>query len=326
MFVFSFSLAVLIASIFLLVVLTVASDFRCDFSNERWPWYGEQYLWSCLIKNQAAQQPGAMIQSFTNGTDTLGLDMSGNNQLRFLPVNISATLTNLVTIQIYYCNITSVGANHFHGLVDLKYLHLGWNHIATVAEDAFNDNIKLEKLMLHSNKIKHLSQGTFKSQANLKELYLHRNRIRTIEPSIFCNLISLEILDLHRNKLIKLEDDTFEGLEKLKSLDLDKNRIESIESEAFEHFASLEKVHLKGNECISKHFNSTDFGILKNETITKCKPENINEKIMKLIEMRFREHKAALRNEIANLNASMLLMMQELKKIIKNDNHEIIED
>lgn len=77
-----------------------------------------------------------------------GLEFDFNKKIKFLPVEVSETFSNLLAYSAYDCSLTSIKKANFAGLNKLKSLQLNGNQISSINSETFEDLIALELLYL----------------------------------------------------------------------------------------------------------------------------------------------------------------------------------
>lgn len=213
--------------------------------------------------------------------------------VKFLPTNLFRIFPDLIVIEVLNCSVALV-ENHFKGLSKLKYLNLGHNKINHIASDAFIDLTSLEVLGLSYNRIRFLAENIFSTLQVLETLHLSNNKIQVLHPNIFGSIAKVELLNLEQNKIFALPENIFENTTSLKKLSfyanklvtipnnllknnlkletiwLNVNNIEFIDANMFNHLPSLEFVSLKGNVCVDKIYNKTDFSSMRADLKKNC--------------------------------------------------------
>ncbi|CRL03488.1 CLUMA_CG016308, isoform A [Clunio marinus] len=89
------------------------------------------------------------------------LSIRDNKEVKYLPVNVSESLPDLVYYDAINCSITNIYRKNVQGLTFLKTLNLRYNEIETVKRDVFSDLTSLLALSLSDNKVKHIEDGAF---------------------------------------------------------------------------------------------------------------------------------------------------------------------
>lgn len=77
-----------------------------------------------------------------------GINLSGNRNVRFLPVNPAEKFPNLISFDARSSSIEDISRSNFVGLTKLLKLYLENNLIKRISDDTFGDLIALEYLSL----------------------------------------------------------------------------------------------------------------------------------------------------------------------------------
>jgi serine/threonine protein kinase len=124
--------------------------------------------------------------------------------------------------------ITTIPADAFHKLTQLKTLDLGYNKITTIPPNGFDKLTELEYLSLGHNCIASIpTNGPFHSLSKLKTLYLNHNKFAAIPAALFDHNTNLETLMLNDNHIASVPLTAFVKLTQLTWLDFSDNPIQS---------------------------------------------------------------------------------------------------
>ena len=159
-------------------------------------------------------------------------------------------LTTVTELTLESVGLTSLRADDFAGLTDLKELRLTGNYqlLALPSRGVFSGLAKLETLDLYNNQFyQGLPAGVFSGLTKLETLNLGANRIPALRAEAFSGLSALETLNLERNRLPALPAGVFSGLTKLKTLRLNDNLLTAFPAGVFSGLAKLETLDLGGN-------------------------------------------------------------------------------
>lgn len=77
-----------------------------------------------------------------------GINLSGNRNVRFLPVNPAEKFPNLISFDARSSSIEDISRSNFVGLTKLVKLYLENNLIKRISDDTFGDLLALEYLSL----------------------------------------------------------------------------------------------------------------------------------------------------------------------------------
>ena len=174
-----------------------------------------------------------------------------NFNIRFIESLQLQKLQRLEILGLQACNIRSIDALGFNGLVNLKELYLDSNQLDRVPTEALNELKSLRILSLAQNNIKIISSNSF---ARLVQLDLSYNGLRQIDNSAFNTLNStLEKLYLQNNELNSYNLNFIKSLTKLIELNLDFNILKTLTNPStsdliFKNSKNLQYLSLQGNQ------------------------------------------------------------------------------
>ena len=159
-------------------------------------------------------------------------------------------LTTVTELTLESVGLTSLRADDFAGLTDLKELRLTGNYqLLALPSGVFSGLAQLETLDLYNNQFyQGLPAGVFSGLTKLETLNLGANRIPALRAEAFSGLSALETLNLERNRLPALPAGVFSGLTKLKTLSLSDNLLTAFPAGVFSGLAALETLDLGGND------------------------------------------------------------------------------
>ncbi|KAM6462798.1 trophoblast glycoprotein isoform 1-T3 [Liasis olivaceus] len=159
---------------------------------------------------------------------------------------LSASLSELSSLNLRGNQLNRVGAETFAGLPCLKQLDLSDNALTWLSPMALgNASSPLEELDLSNSLYNHsivlvvaelLQMGTL---LNLKRLDLSDNNLIYLPASMFSTLPSLERLDVHNNSLVSLHSVFFGSLRQLQSLNLSSNALKTLRNETLQQLQGL---------------------------------------------------------------------------------------
>jgi Leucine-rich repeat (LRR) protein len=151
-----------------------------------------------------------------------------------LPANIFDDLTNLKYLLISRLKLTALDENIFIKLPKLEEIKLEYNYFSTLPANIFQNQTNLKILKIDNGydetdtyKGLKLPANIFQPLTNLTVLELDGNNIYVLPHVIFHHLTKLKNLNLEGNNLHSLPDDIFQGLTDL-DVNLDQNRLESL--------------------------------------------------------------------------------------------------
>lgn len=173
------------------------------------------------------------------------IDLQSNTGLK-LPSNLFTQLINLKTLNISQSIIT-LQATQFTGLTNLLSLSMNYCGLSSIPTGAFDPLINMESLQLAGNNFATLS--AFPRLPQLQHLHLNASKISTIDANAFSNLPKLQDLDLSKNPAIIYTDKIFTGLTFLSTLRLSNNELtkEILRPEILKQFVNLTQIDLSMN-------------------------------------------------------------------------------
>ena len=159
-------------------------------------------------------------------------------------------LTTVTELTLERVGLTSLRADDFAGLTELKELRLTGNYqLLALPSGVFSGLAKLETLDLYNNQFyRGLPAGVFSGLTKLETLNLGANRIPALRAEAFSGLSALETLNLGNNRIPALPAGVFSGLTKLKTLSLSDNLLTTFPAGVFSGLAELETLDLGGND------------------------------------------------------------------------------
>lgn len=170
-----------------------------------------------------------------------------NQQVLFLPLNISEFFTKLARLIITDCQLISISEEDFIGLHDLTEINLSSNRLTEIKSSDFNHFVKLLKLDLSFNRIDLIENSAFHSLASLTELHLNNNLLLKLDSKMFMSSKQLKILSLHNNQITQVASNFLDYCSK-----------------------HLEIFNLLNNGCIDLMFPKTTLHEIKRIFVTNC--------------------------------------------------------
>ncbi len=120
-------------------------------------------------------------------------------------------------------SITTLQANDFSGMPNLRILNFYDNDLAALPSGVFSGLSNLRFLSLYKNALTALPSGVFSGLSNLRFVSLDSNSVSTLPANVFSGLSNLEALSLNGNTLSALPAGVFSGLSSLSHLDVSGN-------------------------------------------------------------------------------------------------------
>lgn len=129
----------------------VSNDVRCEeFKLSSWFNHGDiSSIKTCFMKSPSLSTIKNAGTFSPPSDDTVeGINLSGNRNVRFLPVNPAEKFPNLISFDARSSSIEDISRSNFVGLTKLVKLYLENNLIKRISDDTFGDLIGLEYLSL----------------------------------------------------------------------------------------------------------------------------------------------------------------------------------
>lgn len=166
---------------------------------------------------------GEISAELINRTNSVRTISIHNKSIQSTELNKFCLWPNLINIDAYDNNITSLQAQVLGGCHLLKTLSFAKSNIMEIYDDAFHGLSSLESLDLSNNQIDRLSDDIFHPLVSLKTLLLNNNKIGAIDKDNFRLSHKLSLLDLSYNSIAAIERDSFLNLKELRTLTIDSN-------------------------------------------------------------------------------------------------------
>lgn len=136
-----------ILALLLPLLVRSSNEVICErFENHLWKADHAQ-LETCFIQEQRIGSLGYSIGSLHDENVT-GLWFDDNEDLFYLPENVSRTYPNLQGLSAERCSLRAIGKDNFRGLKSLRFLWLTNNMLERIPSDTFQELVSLEKLYL----------------------------------------------------------------------------------------------------------------------------------------------------------------------------------
>lgn len=98
-----------------------------------------------------------------------------NQNIGFVPYNISRFFPNLESLRMHKTSISSVNRDSLRGLTKLRELYLYVNNIESISADMFIDNPYMAYITFDNNLVKHVAPKVFDYLYYLVTLYMRSN-------------------------------------------------------------------------------------------------------------------------------------------------------
>ena len=194
---------------------------------------------------------GCILTPDEKTLDCSQLNIQGKIDLRNLP-------SSLHTIYMNLNQITSIAANLFHQLPNLRKLYLSNNQIETLSLTQFRHNHNLEILNIGNNLLRTLHEDLFKHNIQLTNLDLNHNLLgkdvndtNTVKPALhssqFDRNINLEVLNLFHNYIDQIDPMQFTFNPLLRWLNMGNNRLTTLHLQQFQNNLLLVELDVMHN-------------------------------------------------------------------------------
>lgn len=228
----------------------------CKFHGER------SYL--CVVQGLENQNESSEFSKVDgdhadNKTNSDVVSFIAKNQnISFVPHNISKFFTNLSRFEVKNSLLTGVVKENLAGLAKLDTLILTNNRIRSLKADVFEDLYNLKRVELSGNELSELHHRIFTKNNQLEVLTLDKNNLKFIHEELLITLTNLQVIFLQNNAIEDLRETTFKNNYKLQNIDLSSNKLSSIGPLLLENLNSLQTFNFSNNTCVSKTYKTVD--------------------------------------------------------------------
>lgn len=191
-----------------------------------------------------------------------------NKHLQTLPRNLGAQLPSLRVLSAKNSSLSSLHANNFTDMVNVKQLDLSHNGIVRIPTATFHQLPNLDDLLLSANLIESIEPNAF--PPSLRVLRLNGNRLKTLNATMFAAVRHLQKLHLQSNQIERISPGVFDTNRYLDEVLLADNSIRVLSATAFDNLLNLRLVDLEENDCISGVFNTNSFKAMKHKIRMSC--------------------------------------------------------
>ena len=228
-------------------------------------------------------------------------------------------LTNLKGLSLRDNNLSSLPANIFSDLSALEGLSLSSNKLSSLNANIFSNLSALEELSLRENELSSLDENIFSGLTALEALSLSSNKLSSLDANIFSSLTALELLHLYSNELSSLDENIFSDLTALKELSLSRNKLSSLDANIFSDLSALELLYLYSNELSSLDTNIfSDLSALKELHLYSNELSSLDTNIFSNLSALEELHLD--RNELSSLPANIFSNLSALEELYLEEN------
>ena len=148
-------------------------------------------------------------------------------------------------------NLTTLPADIFSGLSNLRDLYIQNNKLNSLPEDVFSSLSSIRQLNLHSNQLTSLPKNLFSGLPSLTQIFLNDNKLTTLDPDIFSNVSTLKYLYLNNNSLTTLPENLFSNITSLEQLLLNNNRLGNLPPGIFRGMSTPTLLWIHNNSVLT---------------------------------------------------------------------------
>lgn len=140
-------------------------NFNCQFQLKTWGDLGEIYV--CLATAEATTSSTTLEEvsgnhlSGRSNSDVRAVQTYQSPEFTRIPLGMENFFPDLLVIQFWNGNLTSVTAEDLKPYPNLRYLSLPVNHITTLDVDLFKFTTKIKDFVIPSNKIERVGENIF---------------------------------------------------------------------------------------------------------------------------------------------------------------------
>jgi Leucine-rich repeat (LRR) protein len=172
----------------------------------------------------------AFEQTFTQmetikPNDVTSLEIENQN-LKFLPLNLSKVFPNLTKFVVANSGLLQITGKSLEGLENLKEIKIvGNKNLTHLTSDTFAGLDKLENVDLSDNEINSMDKNVFVTLQNLKIVNMSHNALTELEEGMFANKNKIEEIYFNDNKLKKIARKFMKPLKRklIKAADFNEN-------------------------------------------------------------------------------------------------------
>lgn len=181
---------------FLMVASTNCLIFHCNYQNTTWSYsVGSVYTCDGIVINYDNSSTVTEIQGRhypeKSDADVKGFFVNFDQVVHRIPKGIELFFPNLLALQWYYGNLTTLAAVDLQPFPSLKHAFFGWNKIMSIDGDLF------------------------RSTPNISEIYLNNNRIQNVGFNLLTSLNELRFVDFRVNTCTSSFAETSEAIHQL---------------------------------------------------------------------------------------------------------------
>ncbi|GKD46587.1 leucine-rich repeat protein [Tanacetum coccineum] len=196
------------------------------------------------------------IYNFRNLTSLEMLHVRGNAFMNSTLVlkELSSVSSNLISLDISSCGISSSVLDSLHNLTSLLSLDMSGNQLTKKLPKSFCNFCNLKEIELSNNNffntsLTYLLESFFECKSpSLESFSIYESGLSGLLPSQLGQLVHLEYLQLSHNNIAGTIPDSIKRLSLLRTLDLRENVICGPIPHSIGRLSSLEMLHLSNNQ------------------------------------------------------------------------------
>eukprot|EP00121_Abeoforma_whisleri_P003917 Awhi_evm1s3530 len=274
------------------------------------------------------------------------LDLTGNKIQNLGNVFGGDRNSELETLWLEQCNLTTIDTNAFKGLVNLKNLYMGENF--QLIETALGDNklnglvldilslnecgltsvghwlsdVSVQRLILSKNKITEVTNSAFGIHKSLVTLTFNDNLLEALPTGIFDGQINLKEVDFSGNPDLRRVDNVFRDFPYLESLSLARCALNSITEDTFKNLTV---------ETLDLSFNSIETVLISKLSISNLTSLDLRNNQIKVFPTEFFKELDSLssldltKNEIITVKSEQFSALKALKYLSFEGNSGLTE-
>jgi len=169
-------------SLLVVCTLTTANHLKCDFNADNWIWVFD-FAYKCTIKSDFSitSRTSTLISS-VNGhhwnyksNSDVNAFYASYRTINYFPRGLNDIFPNIKTIYIWHSGLKEVHQKDLQSLTNLVVIDLWDNEITTIPKGLFDYNSNLQHISFTENKITSIDSNVFNNLLKLTNLLLDKN-------------------------------------------------------------------------------------------------------------------------------------------------------